>query len=758
MNRKTFIRFAAGIPLFVIVLIVIILINEQEPEGVSRGTAYKSAALLLTDRKGCEEAEEKGSQRHFPETDKGNWYVKYMDYLYEGGYLDVAMVPALKESAEDFLTYGEAKSLSEALVPGAGKDLPTGRKKQNQKIPAGQWWSLYDRLREKLDTENQIKELELLLYGTPSNVKDAPAWTAYTSEGNLQFEGLSLDTYIDRKLKVLVKESEIISLKDVTDDSVIYKNVWLTAGDGDSFKVHLGGVERTFPLETSMGRKEDFGDNLADISLKRGKLQKVTMKKKRISGKVLAVKEKSIEVESYGSLKLDEDFKVYKLYGQFEEKSIADILVGYDIQDFVVAHGKICAALLMREFDAKSIRVLLMDTNFKSIFHPSVTLSAESGLTLTYGEKVVQVPAQAEVIIDPADERLSSGRIVASPLEKEDRIMVNSIRRTYGIPSYDGTIEIRREPEGLLLINELYLEDYLTKVVPSEMPDSYEREALKAQAVCARTYAYRQIQSNTYSKYGAHVDDSTRFQVYNNLQPGAKTEGAVSETYGKLLFYNDTPVEALYFSTSCGHTTDGSIWGGNPAQYPYLEGSLLQEGGGVLNLSTNGDFDTFIKNKEYPSYDSSFPMYRWETTVTNRQLEEEVTEVGTILNITVTERGVGGIVKKIRLEGSDGVATISGEGQVRASLGNKYMIITKNDGTLMKNFESLPSAYISIENQGVNDSNVTTFHIYGGGFGHGVGMSQNGAQEMAKEGMGYEDILKFFYRGAEVKEAESSKE
>ena len=84
-------------------------------------------------------------------------------------------------------------------------------------------------------------------------------------------------------------------------------------------------------------------------------------------------------------------------------------------------------------------------------------------------------------------------------------------------------------------------------------------------------------------------------------------------------------------------------------------------------------------------------MYRWETTVTNRQLEEEITAVGTILNISVTERGVGGIVKKVRVEGSDGIMTINGEGQVRAKLGNPYMKITKNDGNVMKDIESLPS-------------------------------------------------------------------
>ncbi len=754
MNKKTFIGFVVGIPLLVLLLIVIILVNEPEPSGISRGLAYKSAALLLTDRESCEKALADQKQEYFSGADKGNWYVKYMSYLYAGNYLKTDEVPAKKETAEGFLTYQEAEKLAEALVPGSGKELHVGKKKRNKQISADDWWNLYEQLRTSLDGEGKIKELTVQLYGTPTNVNNAIAWTAYTSQGNYQFEGISLDSYIDWELKILVRGNEIIAMKEAVTDTVTYKNVWLTTGESKTFLVHLGSVERSFPLDASLGQADNFANNVADITLKKGNLQKVTLKKKRISGKVLAVKEDSIEIEGYGSLKLDKDIKVYRLYGQFEEKTVADILVGYDIQDFVVAQGKVCAALLVREFDAKSIRVLLMNTNFQSVFHPSVTLSAASGLTLSYGEEKVEIPAKAEVVIDPSDERLKDGRIVISPLEKGDAISVNSISRSYGTPSYNGTLEICKEGDGLLLINEIYLEDYLTKVVPSEMPDSYEKEALKAQAVCARTYAYRQIQSNTYSKYGAHVDDSTRFQVYNNLPTAAKTQEAVRETYGKLLFYQETPIEAFYFSTSCGHTTDGSVWGGNPAQFPYLDGTMMQDNKGILNLSTNSDFEAFIKNKDYPAYDSTFPMYRWETTVTNRQLEEEITEVGSILNITVTERGVGGIAKKIRVEGSDGVMTISGEGQVRAKMGNKYMVLTKKDGNVMKNFDSLPSAYIAIENQGVDDKNITTFHIYGGGFGHGVGMSQNGAQAMAKEGKSFEDILKFFYNGVEVREAE----
>ena len=758
MNKKSLIGFVVGIPLLVVILILIIIMNEPEPEGISRGLACKSAALLLTDSESLEKTSGDKNQEYFSNQEQNAWYVKYMDYLYSGGYLDPSLMPPDRETAEGFLTYQEAERLADALVPDAGKSIHVKKKDKNKHISADEWWYLFEDLMKALDGDNQIKTIDVLLYGTPSNIKPSSAWTAYTSEGTFRFEGISLDSYIDWEVKIVVKGSEMIALKEAVSDSVTYKNVWLTSGEPDTFQVHFGKIVRTFPLDASLGQPAEFTNNLADVSLKDGSLKKVTWKKKKISGKVLAITDSSVEIENYGTLKFDKDFKVYRLYGQFEERSVSDILVGYDIQDFVVAHGKVCAALLVREFDAKTIRVLLMNTDFQTIFHPSVTLSSQSGLTLTYDGTTVQVPAKAEVIIDPSDERLKNGRIVAAPLESGGSIEVNSIHRSYGVPSYEGTIEIRKDSDGLLLVNELYLEDYLTKVVPSEMPNSYEKEALKAQAVCARTYAYRQIQSNTYSKYGAHVDDSTRFQVYNNLPTASKTEDAVRETYGKMLFYGDTPIEAFYFSTSCGHTTDGSVWGGDPAQFPYLDGSLVQAGGGVLNLSTNSDFEEFIKNREYPAYDSSFPMFRWETSVTNRQLEEEITEVGSILNITVIERGVGGIVKKLRVEGSDGVMTINGEGQVRAKLGNKYMVITKKDGTLMKNFDSLPSAYLAIENEGVDDKNITTFHIYGGGFGHGVGMSQNGAQEMAKEGKTYEEILQFFYQGVLVCEADQVKE
>lgn len=252
MNKKKFIGFVAGIPLLVLILIIIILVNEPEPEGISRGAAYKSAALLLTDRESCEKMLTDQKQGYFPEKEQNNWYVKYMNYLYAEGYLDPDEIPAKRDTAEGFLTYKEAESLAEALVPGSGKKIHESGKKQNKRIPADEWWYFYDELRESLDKEGKIKVLDVFLYGTPTNVKTASAWTAYTSGGNFQFEGISLDSYIDWELKLLVRNGEIIALKEAVTDSITYKNVWLTTGEGGTFRVYLGAVERTFPLEASL--------------------------------------------------------------------------------------------------------------------------------------------------------------------------------------------------------------------------------------------------------------------------------------------------------------------------------------------------------------------------------------------------------------------------------------------------------------------------------------------------------------------------
>lgn len=761
MSSKKMVYWTGAVAAAVLLLIILIVTLDHNGNYVSRALAGKALALGMTDRETCE-AWEDGNESNFPSSLKGQWYVKYLDYLIGNGYMELPGDEDGEErqaDMEDFaagaITYGEVAYAAEQVESGLSRALGVSRKKYSDPIPKEEWWLFYETFLKQADPEGTVQTKTIALYGTPANVEGAESWTAYTSEGELQFEGLSLDAYIDHEIEVCIRGTDIIRMERDVSDEVVYKNAWLIPdGEKNRMEVYIGGTVREFPLEDAV--EEEAGGVLADVSLKDGKIRKLSLKKDTIEGKVLAVRDNAIEIEGYGNVAITDDFKVYKTYGTVKEARKKDILVGYDIQKFVVEDKRICAALLVKSFDARNIRVLLMDTGFQSIFHDTVTLKCSVPMKVVLGDYEFTVEAGEKFTVFDGDERLrrSDRRFIIEPEDPTKSIDVTTIERGQGTPSYQGTLEISQEKEGLLLLNDLDVEDYLTRVVPSEMPASYEMEALKAQAVCARTYAYRQIKANAYSQYGAHVDDSTNYQVYNNTASSERTDTAVMETYGQMVFYGDNPAETYYFSTSCGHTTDGTIWGADQSAVPYLKGVSLTDGRTVMKeLRDNESFEKFIRDKDEKTYDSTFPMYRWETKITNRSLEEKITGIGEIQALAVTERGTGGIAKKLKVYGSEGETVISGESQIRSTLGSTELVYKKNDGKTLTGWSNLPSAYIAIDETARDEeSGLRTFTIWGGGYGHGVGMSQNGAQQMAREGMDYEDILTFFYDGVEIRE------
>lgn len=753
MKKGKMIGWVIGIPVLVIVLILIIIFHEPEKEGIPRAMAAKSVALAVQSPEGLIAWQKEYGASHFPAKSLGEWYVPYLDYLYEEGYLDEAETPPTEEGAQGQLTYGEAAQIAGKISPELESRIRMTKKNRNKPYPEEQWWLFYDAFLKEADPEEQVEKTEVLIYGTPENVPSAPAWTAYTNLGIIRFSGLALDHYIDHEISAYVRGTEIIHILEDKGDQVTYKNVWLTDGDEDGITVYVGDITRELPFKKKSKKTGDILGNLADIQLEDGKVTKVSVKKERITGKVLSVKDDAIEIEGYGEVPLDDEFKVLKTYGGLQRQKLTDILVGYDMQEFVVAKGKVCAALTVRAFDADSIRVLIMDTGFKKLEHESVTLFCEGPMIMRQGEEETELAAGEELVIPSGDERLAAGRIILEPQNGKE-IALRSVERSQGVPQYGGRLELVQGTEGVVVINDIYLEDYLKKVVPSEMPSSYEKEALKAQAVCARTYAYMQIQSNTYSQYGAQVDDSTNFQVYNNVETDERTAAAVQETYGKLLLYEGKPIEAYYFSTSCGTTTNSSVWGSDPEKTPYLKSKALQPGGKRLDLESNQAFSAFIKNQDIAAYDSSFSFYRWNVTTNTSILTENIGGVGTVESISITERLPGGVAQTLLVKGSEGEKTIHGQNAIRSALGDGRLTIKRKDGNTSEGWSSLPSGFLAIEDAGVNENGVRSFKIYGGGYGHGVGMSQNGAQGMAKSGIGYEEILKFFYDGTEVSEIE----
>ncbi len=756
-EKKKMINWVAGVSTLIVALLIVIVVMEPKNDGVSRAAASRAAALLLASKR--EIIEEGPETSYFPEEIQEEWYVKYMDYLYYKGYLDPEQCPATEENALSPVTYGELSVWARKVSGEQNKGLSefvidAGAKKAQKDVGKAEFWKFFDRFRELADPDGNVRELETDIYGTPDNVEAAAPWTAYTKDGKFQFEGLYLDSCIDKTVRLLVRDGDILKVEEVISGEIVYENAWISGFSDQMVTIFIGNIQREFPVKGVLKDEEEISGQIGDLYLRNGRPVRLVLKKETITGTVLAVRENEIEIEGYGNVPLADNFKIYRTYGILKEQQKKDILVGYQMQKFVVAGGEICAALTTEKPEIDNIRVLVMTTNFKSLFHSELTLSCDSMAVLEYGEgkekKTQSVSAGETITIRADDDRLKGGRMVFKSANEGGMITVESIERGQGTPVYPGHMEITREEEGLLLLNEADLEEYLKRVVPSEMPQSYELEALKAQAICARTYAWRQIQGNAYSKYGAHVDDSTNYQVYNNTDTYDSTDSAVNETFGQMLAYGDAPAEVFYYSTSCGHGTDGSVWGADASKTPYLRAMSIDDRGKTLDLSSNEAFGEFIKNMDMEAYDSDFSMFRWNVKTTSRILDEKIGGVGRITGLTITERGQGGIARALKVVGTEGSKTFVGQSKIRSILGNTALTLNRKDGSTSTGWDTLPSGFIYIENEGADADQVTAFTIYGGGYGHGVGMSQNGAQGMAKAQKSCAEILRYFYSGCEI--------
>lgn len=530
--------------------------------------------------------------------------------------------------------------------------------------------------------------------------------------------------------------------QDTSSEINIYKNVYVTNIEDNTITANMYGNIKKF---NSGKIAEDVTGCLCDITVEDGKIVGVNTKTDVVSGKVLSVSQDSVEIEGYGSVKLDEDFIMYE-----KENSLisnySSIIVGYALQDFIVADGEVCGAIKNKPLQADNIRVIIKTSGFRDIFFNEAAFCADSGMIVETGEESYETAPGETVVFNTDTEDFNEGRIKLIP--KSGEIQFQSVNRGIGTPSYGGTLEVSLYDEGIVVVNEVGIEDYLKKVVPSEMPSGFNLEALKCQAVCARSYAYTELSNNYYSAYGAHIDDSIQFQVYNNSPRAESTDTAVDETAGQVLSYNGEVVKTYYYSTSCGSTTDVTLWGNTTENYPYFVAECV---GGVdrgLTLTVESEFNTFIKGENEADYDYDCTLYRWSMEESVKEISEGFARstgknVGNIKDIEVLERVNGGAAVKVKVTGDKGETVIDSESAIRAAFDNANVDMNTKSGTTR--YDNLPSTFCVFEKV-TEGKKLTGFKITGGGYGHGIGMSQNAANKMA-ESMTYAQILEFFYRG-----------
>ena len=627
------------------------------------------------------------------------------------------------------------------------------------------WNDIYEQVLDLLDTERQVKTFDLVFL----TEDDVNTEKRLTQKGYFQVaEGVDYFHYYDM-YQVYVKDERVIGVNSECDKKLKLKNVFIHSTQDE--KAEILYEKQKFSLDIK-GLTEDIKDTICDVEWKDRKVTAIYKKEDKISGKVLSFNDKQIEISGYGTLKYKGKLRIYKTYGTVEELDESKLVIGNLRADFVVAEKQVCGIILQEPATIENIRVLLLNSE-STPYHSSPLFVADADGTVNVGDKEEEISAgqviKPEKLLDKKE-----GHVKISLNDENGRIYFSDENGTHTSLGYRGVMEIRKYPEGYGVVNELPLEKYLYGVVPSEMPASYERDALCTQAVCARSYACIQLMRGDYAALGAHVDDSTNYQVYNKQAEETKTNLAVDDTVGEVVKYQGEVAETYFFSTSCGYTGDMSVWNTEPGEkYDYLKSCSLLSDQSEADISDEDKFTEFIQNQEVAAYDSDSPYFRWKAKLVIKEKIQEINEAvtvrfhanaqnvqivksdgtpgteadlagfGALKNITVEERKEGGAIGKLQLVYDRGTVTLLSEYNVRSVLAAAVEEITDKEGRPV-DMQLLPSAYCAVVP--VKDG----FVLYGGGYGHGIGMSQNGANGMAKAGMKYMDILTQFYHNITI--------
>lgn len=678
----------------------------------------------------------------------------------------------LGKKVDDRLTGDDMKAILEKLEVDRIISSPTLEEKSDSPIKKQEFLSIYDQLTALLDEKQIIHNEKLLLLGDKDSVEGLKEGQVYTNEGVYDCGDMDLSGHVGEGLEVITSKGEILLLRKETPETLTLSNAWITESTKKGFEVFCDGYYFKF---SGKPQDKNLKSVIADVSVKNGKVVKISKKEEKINGKILAVKKEGIEIEGYGVIPYASKYRIYQVFGQLKQLKAADLTAGYTQTEFIVADGKICAGLVVKKASSKNIRVLLKTDGYKGIYHSKAEVTCSGEFTVSYGKKKDKHKAKEKVTIKKDSKFFRSGRIKITPKNLTGKIQVNSINRASGHPSYRGSIELVKTKSGIVIINDVGLEEYLYAVVPSEMPTSYPLEALKAQAVCARSFACRQMKDNAYPEYGAHVDDSTAFQVYHNSDEDKKSVQAVDETNQKTAWYKEEIMGAYYYSTSCGHTTSDRVWKTtDEAGTPYFKGKYVAAKQSKADLTKEKEFRSFIKNKKFKSYDSSEAWYRWSITYSKGELENLINSrlsglssskpehvlmknkkgrfeqkktagIGRLKSMTVVKRREGGAVQELQIVGSKGTVRVRTENSIRSLLAVSGKTVKQLGGSKTQMGTLLPSSFFCIDTKG------KSYILTGGGFGHGIGMSQNAARHMAEEGMDYEEILKFFYTGIDIR-------
>jgi len=317
------------------------------------------------------------------------------------------------------------------------------------------------------------------------------------------------------------------------------------------------------------------------------------------------------------------------------------------------------------------------------------------------------VDATGQIIMEAGP----SGLTVDGQLLRSDRLEVRGRdgELTINGLTVGGRVIVKRQNGKLLAINEVPLEDYVKGVVPSEMSAAWHPEALKVQAIATRTYALYKMRQNARKDFDVLASIKDQVYLYRGRASAGAAARAVDDTRDLVLAYRDEPILAVFSSTAAGQTEDAwNVWA---VDMPYLKGV------------------------ECP-FDLNSPWYQWRTDIALPMLEQRLRDegfpVGIIASLAPATYTKAGRVIQVRILHSGGELYVKGD-DLRRVLG----------------YTVLPSTQFDFDIVGMQ------VQFAGRGNGHGVGLCQWGAKELAERGYSAETILRYYYPGADIRDLNS---
>ncbi|WP_405320584.1 SpoIID/LytB domain-containing protein [Frisingicoccus sp.] len=735
-----------GAGLSVLVLYFFYLHREwTENEMISRSQIARMLALIRYDREDCENLMDVQDKIALPEDVNGNeWYGCYVFTTCYYGWMTVKE-DGLFHPLDKF-TYGDLRYIMEQFhISEDHLSFSIGKRQSDGMVPREQWCEVYQLI---IADTSHVNRQHLKIYGTPSNVTGLDAWQILTDDGVKSAEGLAVDAYMDREVEVYETDGEILCFIKVVSDDISMENVWIKEISEKQLDIFYDGFERTIRLEHELDGKIE--PNMGDLGFTDGKLTSIAYKPNRWKASLLEIKDTSLVLQDFGEVKCKANMVIYQIYPEPRLISKENLKTDGTVYEFVLEDDEICG-VIYQAYTEETIRVLLHE-NAGNYEHDQVSLTSDDDFMVIKGENIYKYKRGTELTFALEDESFDGeGEIQIKTETAEGKIQLLSLERSCGNPSYHGEIHLQKWGNGIIIVNEVNIEDYVAGVVPSEMPVSYGIEALKAQAVCARTFARGSLKNN-FKDYPANLDDTVSSQVYNNQEESMESIQAAQMTRGQVLENEEGLTATYFFSTSCGHTSSPEdVWfDGSPSDKAAGVSVFLSDDSVELELEKESDFRTFINLEDGTDYfEESLPWFRWQVFIAAGDIEKGVdrvcqTDIGILQNISVLDRGESGVLKAIQIQGSENECTVYGEYRIRQIFSPENAELIPHIGESVTGWTMLPSGYIYFDPV-IEGNQCQGYRIYGGGYGHGCGMSQNGAMKMAEHGKTYDEILKYFF-------------